>query len=180
MREINIPKFLQEFHGKKASLISMIFVYVNAIIFAIVVSYFVKSENLNLWKEILLFVIVADIAGGAIANFTTSTRQYYKENPKLQLPFLLLHIIHPVLLYILLPQFISFSIFMGVFTIISIVIIRLIAHLNDLKIISIFLFIIGNAILLLIPCEIQILRIIPILFFLKIILGFAVGVFQKK
>lgn len=180
MKSIYIPKYLQELHGKNASVTSLTLVYANAIIFGILISYFILPVELLFWKSFLLFVIVADIAGGAIANFTTSTRQYYRENKRLQLPFLLLHFLHPVLLFIILSDFLLFSILMGLFTFIALIIIRLLADNHDLNTIAVFLFIIGTTITLLLPSTFEFLKIIPVLFFLKLILGFAVGVFTKR
>jgi hypothetical protein len=180
MKSIIIPKLLHELHGKQASVLSLVLVYATALFFGCLVSIQIIPLALPAWKSILLFVIVADIAGGAIANFTTSTRQYYRENKRLQLPFLLLHILHPVLLFWVVPQFITVSILMGALTFVSVIIIRLLAHNHELKVISVFLFVVNCAIILLIPCTFDYLKIIPILFFLKLIMGFAVGVFSDK
>jgi len=180
MKDINIPKFLQELHGKKASATSLLLVYANALLMASLILYLIIPADLSVWKSILLFVLVADIAGGAIANFTFSTRQYYMDNTSLQLPFLSLHIIHPILLFVIFPQLLWFSVFMGLFTYVAVIIVRLLAQNQDLKIIAVLLVIIGSTITLLIPCHFEILKIIPILFFLKLILGFALGVFRKK
>jgi len=113
---IQIPKFLHELHGKQASVLSLVLVYANALLFGCLVSIHINLLSLPAWKSILLFVLVADIAAGAIANFTVSTRQYYRENTRLQLPYLSLHIIHPILLFVIFPHLLWFSLFMGVFT----------------------------------------------------------------
>jgi hypothetical protein len=180
MKTLNIPKLLHELHGKQASVLSLVLVYSTALLFGCVVSFQIIPLALPAWKSILLFVIVADIAGGAIANFTTSTRQYYRENKRLQLPFLLMHLLHPVLLFWVVPQFTTVSILMGALTFVSVIIIRLLAHNQELKVISVFLFVVNCTIILLIPCTFDYLKIIPILFFLKLIMGFAVGVFIDK
>jgi hypothetical protein len=180
MQSINIPKYLQELHGKQASVVSLVLVYANALIFAIVISYFIQPLDLTVWKSILLFIIVADIAGGAVANFTYSTRQYYRENHKLQIPFLLMHIIHPLFLFLLLPDFKLLFIFMGVFTFASVTIIKFLGQRNYSKFSALILFIIGTAITLLMPCSLDYLKMILILFYIKLIMGFAVGVFSKS
>ena len=89
MQSIKIPKYLQELHGKRSSLISLVLVYTNALLFALFFLYKIQPLDLAVWKNILLLILVADIAGGAVANFTTSTRKYYKDNKNLQFPFLL-------------------------------------------------------------------------------------------
>jgi hypothetical protein len=180
MTLIEIPKYLHELHGKQASVVSLVLVYSSALFFGIFISTIIQPLDLAVWKSILLFIIVADIAGGAIANFTTSTRQYYIENKHLQLPFLLMHIIHPFLLFLLIPNFLSFSIFMGLFILFALIILKILAHYIDLMAIAVFLFVIGITIILQLSCTFEFLKIIPILFFLKLILGFAVGVFSKE
>ena len=180
MQSINIPKYFHELHGKQASIVSLVLVYANAMFFGLFILYRIQPLELPTWKTILLFFIVADIAGGAVANFTTSTRQYYRENSQLQIPFLLMHIIHPVLLLLLLPDFQLLFIFMGLFTFVSVTIIKLLGHRNYSKISAVILFIIGTIIALFLPCSLGYLKIIPVLFFVKLILGYAVGVFSNK
>ena len=180
MQSINIPKYLQELHGKQASVVSLVLVYTTALFFGFFISTIIQPLDLAVWKSILLFIIVADIAGGAVANFTTSTRQYYRENKQLQIPFLLMHIIHPLLLILLLPDFQLLFIFMGVFTFISVSIIKLLGHRNYSKISVLILFIIGTSITLYISCSLDYIKIIPVLFFIKLIVGFAGGVFFKN
>ena len=180
MKSIHIPKYLQELHGKQASVVSLVLVYTTALFFGFFISTIIQPLDLAVWKSILLFIIVADIAGGAVANFTTSTRQYYRENKQLQIPFLLLHIIHPILLLLLLSDFQLLFVFMGVFTLVSVTIIKLLGHRKYSKIIALILFIFGTTITLLIPCSLDYLKIIPVLFFVKLILGFAGGVFLTK
>jgi hypothetical protein len=152
-------------------------VYTNALFFGIFISTIIQPLDLAVWKTILLFIIVADIAGGAVANFTTSTRQYYRENRQLQVPFLLIHIIHPLLLLLLLPDFQLLFFFMGVFTFTSITIIKFLGNRNYSKISAVLLFIIGTVLTLLIPCSLDYIKIIPVLFYIKLIVGFAGGVF---
>ena len=133
MKNIKIPKYLQELHGKQASVVSLVLVYSNALFFAIAISYLIQPLDLAVWKSILLFIIVADIAGGAVANFTTSTREYYRENKQLQVPFLLMHVIHPLLLLFLLRDFQKYFVFMGIFTFVSVTIIKFLGHKNYSK-----------------------------------------------
>ena len=68
---------------------------------------------------------------------------------------------------------------MGFFTFISVILIRLFAHNQELKSIAVFLFVIGTTLTFLFPYSFEVLKIIPIMFFLKLILGYAVGVFSK-
>lgn len=180
MQSISIPKYLQELHGKQASVVSLVLLYATALFFAIAITNLIQQLDLAIWKSILLFIIVADIAGGAVANFTTSTRQYYRENRQLQVPFLLMHLIHPALLLLLLPDFQLLFIYMWIFTFVTVTIIKLMGQRNYSKKIAIVLSIIGTVVTFLIPCSLDYLKIIPVLFFLKLIMGFAVGVFSKS
>jgi hypothetical protein len=173
-KQINIPKYFQELHGEKTSLFSLILVYFTSFINSLILTHYAIPEDFALWKTILFFIIVLDIAGGVIANFTNSTNQYYQEKSNLRIPFISLHIIHPTILYLLFPSDGILFIFMGVYTIASCFILNFIHGRELQRLIAVFLVTMGATLVFVIPSDIPVLRLLPILFFLKLILGFSV------
>jgi hypothetical protein len=173
-KEINIPKALQELHGRRTSLFSLILVYVCSLTITLIVSCYALPKGFPVWKTILFVLATLDIAGGVIANYTNSTNQYYQEKSNLRIPFICLHVIHPILFMILFPTDSTLFIFMGVYAIVSCFILNVIRNRENQRLIAVFLVTIGITIVFAIPCNINFLRLLPILFFLKLILGFSV------
>ena len=176
-KEINIPKSLQELHGKRTSLFSLILVYFSSLTISLIVTYYALPKNFPIWKTILFVVAIMDIGGGVIANFTNSTNQYYQNKSNLRIIFISLHVIHPILFIILFPTESTLFIFMGVYTLFSCFILNMIRVRETQRLIAVFLLTVGTIIIFAIPCNINFLRLLPILFFLKLILGFSVNHF---
>jgi hypothetical protein len=173
-KEINIPKALQELHGRRTSVFSLILVYVCSLTITLIVSCYAIPKGFPVWKTILFVLATMDIAGGVIANYTNSTNQYYQEKSNLRIPFIILHIIHPILFMILFPAESTLFIFMGGYALFSCFILNMIHVREAQRLIAVFLVTMGVTIVFAIHCDINFLRLLPILFFLKLILGFSV------
>lgn len=102
-KTISIPKSLHEFHGEESTIFSLILTYVSGIILASAVLLFYQFYDLTLWRQILLILICFDIGGGIVSNFTQGTREYYSKNRKRRWAFLSLHLLYPVLFYLIFP-----------------------------------------------------------------------------
>jgi hypothetical protein len=174
-KEITIPKILHEFHGTKASLFSIVLVYVTSIIISTIVVTNTLPDNFAVWKLVIFVIVVMDIAGGVIANFTNSTNRYYQDNAQLRIPFILLHAIQPILLCYLFPQEIIMFVFMGVYSLICCLVLNLLSRNETQRLFAIFLVIVGITIVFVLPTSIDFLRVLPVFFFLKLILGFSVN-----
>jgi hypothetical protein len=174
-KQINIPVYFQELHGKRTSVSSLILVYFSALTISLLVTHYAIPKGFPFWKIILFFIAVLDIGGGVIANFTDSTNQYYQEKSKLRIPFIILHIIHPALFCLLFPADSILFIFMGVYTLAGCFILNFIRDRELQRLIAVFFVAMGVTMVFIIPCDINILRVLPILFFLKLLLGFSVS-----
>jgi hypothetical protein len=179
-KEINIPKAFQELHGRRTSVFSLILVYVCSLIITLIVSCYAIPKGFPIWKTIVFIFATIDIAGGVIANFTNSTNRYYHDKSNLRIPFISLHVIHPILFMILFPTESTLFIFMGGFTLISCFILNMIRNQENQRLVAVFLVAVGVTIVFAIPCGINFLRVLPILFFLKLILGFSVKHFSNS
>jgi hypothetical protein len=178
-KEINIPKSFQEFHGKRTGLFSLILVYISAFSISVITLYYALPKEFPIWKTILFVILIMDIAGGVIANYTNSTNHYYQNKGNLRILFISLHAIHPILFIILFPTESTLFIFMGVYTLSSCFILNMLHVGESQRLMAVFFTVIGVSIIFAIPCDINFLRLLPILFFLKLILGFSVKHFSK-
>lgn len=92
MKTVKIPGFLRELHGELALLPELVLVYLMASAAGILTWF--TNASLSLIPRILAALILADVAGGVVANFTPSTRLYYRDRPRLRPVFLALHVLH--------------------------------------------------------------------------------------
>ena len=98
-KNISIPRWLQEFHGEKASLLSLTATYVAGSAVGLFV--YLSAEGLEGWQMALGVGLALDIGGGVVANFSASTTRYYLTRPRFRWIFITLHLAHPLLLWIL-------------------------------------------------------------------------------
>ena len=176
MKNIRIPKYLQDLHGKKTSLLILILTYLSGLVTATVITCFIaKQININMWRLTLTFILIADISGGIISNYSKSTRDYYSENSKKHVIFIFLHILQPFLFLIIFPELSGFFLFMGIYAISCCLAIYKIEDNEYKRVISSFMFIIGIMIIFIFKIPIEIVKIIPILFFVKLILAYSNG-----
>lgn len=175
MNKIKIPKILQELHGEESNLISLISTYLIGIVVTICLYFLLRESQIDLplWKEILFLLMSFDIGGGVIANFTEGTRKYYRDQLKKHTSFILLHILHGVAFIIIFNDLWLFFSFMTIFSILSCLFLVTIKDKESKRIVSALLFTVGVLIVFLIPCSIEFLRLVPVLFFTKLILGFS-------
>lgn len=96
---IHIPKFLHEVFGEAQSVGELLAI----ILFgvgggaALLVIFPEMTTDLPLGRSILAFLLIVDIAGGCIANFTRSTNNHYATRPPARLVFIAIHVHLPVL-----------------------------------------------------------------------------------
>ncbi|HKJ85015.1 MAG TPA: hypothetical protein VKA06_03010 [Spirochaetia bacterium] len=100
-RSVRVPRFLHELHGDQTTRFDLVLTYLVAIgtAFLIVLRPGTRPVATLWWEIAIVAIIGGDLAGGAVANFTTGTDRYYSARPKLRLVFLALHVLHPLILY---------------------------------------------------------------------------------
>ncbi|HCK64960.1 MAG TPA: hypothetical protein DHW49_01725 [Anaerolineae bacterium] len=120
MKIIKIPQFLHEVLGKESTLAELLMIFVTSIVGTLGLFFFTSIEwnQLSLWKIVLLFLLIFDILAGFIANLTFSTNQHYKENSKLRLVFIAIHI-QPLLFSFLLNDYFYICLIVWIYTLIT-------------------------------------------------------------
>ena len=119
MRKVQVPKFFHEILGKETTLMELMII----ILFTLIASSGVLIITANEWQVlkvyqiIVLVILMLDIYGGVIANFTYSTnKQYSSGSNKSRLIFLAIHI-QPIILTLVLGQFLIASLIVWSITI---------------------------------------------------------------
>lgn len=106
MKSIKIPSFLHEVFGKESTIIELTLTLVFAIFSTILLSIETYSEwqSFGIFQIVVILVMVFDISGGVIANFTFSTNNQYKESKRARLFFIAGHI-QPLILALVLKGY---------------------------------------------------------------------------
>ena len=173
-RRIKVPKYLCELHGEYPDIFTLIGTYLASIISGILVIVFTNNLGLSVWKSILLFVLYADVAGGVISNFSSSTKDYYRTKKSLRLPFILMHLIHPALFILLFPDFADYFIFVGLFTILACLILARIKQFEIQLTTALLLFLSGTCFSFCFKIPVNFLFSFAPLFMTKLIIGFSI------
>jgi hypothetical protein len=174
-KRIKVHKYLHELHGEYPDIFTLIGTYLAGIISGILVIVFTNNLGLPVWKSILLFILYADIAGGVISNFSSSTKDYYRTNKSYRLPFILMHLLHPALFILLFPDFADYFIYVGLFTIPACLIITGINQIEIQLTSALFLLLLGTSLSFCFKIPVNFLFSFAPLFMTKLIVGFSVN-----
>lgn len=103
MKTIKISKFLHEVLGKESAPAELVMIFITSSLSTLALFYFTREEwnQIPFWKVAILFLLIFDVSAGFIANLTLSTNNYYKENQKLRLIFITIHIQPLIFAYLL-------------------------------------------------------------------------------
>jgi hypothetical protein len=173
-KEIKIPKYLHELHGEKTKLSSLIMVYLCALLVGGLVLSQIIPLALPLWKTILAVIIFMDIGGGVVANLTSATNQYYQNHSNLRIPFLFLHIFHPLALLLIFPKNLLFLGLVLLFTLASSIGVNVLRNSELQQTLAALLVAVGVCLTFLAPVSPAFLFVFSPLFMVKLILGFSV------
>lgn len=164
-------------HGSSPTKNDLSFTYFVGLFGGVSVLFFYLNYNLAWWQLLILFLIAADIFGGVIANISLSTNEFYYKNRKLQVIFLLVHIVHILaLVYAFGLNLFSHLIFFLYLFFASVIVITL--HKKDFQKHVAISFVIFGIFLSTIYLQTFLAWFYPI-FMLKLIYGFSVKQSQK-
>lgn len=90
-RVVNIPKPLWKLHGKQTYKQDLVMTYLIAVIVMLV--NLRASNELVLWKVIVVAILSMDIGGGVVSNFTRGTINYYRESKLSPYLFIWFHLL---------------------------------------------------------------------------------------
>lgn len=175
-REIEVPRFLHEIHGERASPFAVALVYVTGVVFGVLALAFAWSRVAELpwWKSLLLFLVAADVSGGAVANFSRGTDAYYGGRPLLRWGFIFVHAAWPAVLFLFFDGRLAYWVFLYVYTVAAASVVNVIPQRERQEVAAAALLALGIVILLPLGLDVPFLAWFPPVFMTKIILAFAV------
>ncbi|MEM6723860.1 MAG: hypothetical protein AAF598_07460 [Bacteroidota bacterium] len=128
---------------------------------------------LPLWRSLLFLLMVLDIIAGAIANFTKSTQDHYRGDPRKRVTFLLMHFIHIGLL-ILAVGHLWYALALLVYTLIGAFIVNATSPLKQAEINAAVWVCLGCILFYVVVPPPTILMWLPAILLLKLVFAFAV------
>jgi hypothetical protein len=172
--EVGIGGPLRLIHGEKAPLLDILMVYAVAAVFGALalIFAFTRVNALPAWKAVILFVLAADVSGGAMAGFTAGTAEYYGGRPGLLRGFIFIHFFEPALLYLLFDGRLAYWIFLYVYTVAAASLVTLIPGRARRQVAAAAFVLIGIVILLPIGLSAPFLSWFGPVYMMKLILGF--------
>lgn len=182
MKTVAIPKLLHEVFGKKTTPVELGLVLAFAVGMSVVLLLFTSEEwsHLNYWRLLGIVLLLVDINGGVIANFTWSTNRHYRANRAARLLFIGIHV-QPILLALLFGDYYIPCLYVWVYTTIASLIVNALVHHPAQRTIGAVAASAGIAGLVLLAGSLpKILFITLIFFLLKVIFSFAVDHYAPR
>ena len=173
-KEITIPKALHELHGQKTRISTLGTVYLASFIVAGVAVHQILPGGLPAWKVLLVLILYLDIAGGVVANLSTSTNRFYQEKTQLRVGFILLHCLHPALFISVLPESWPYFVFVGIFTLASALLVNAFRDTEFQQNLAALLVVAGIAVSFTFDVPLAFFYSFAPFFMIKLIIGFAV------
>lgn len=181
MKKIKIPLFLKELFGEETVLEDLILILISSFLLTLFIVSVQWNEIslLSPFSLILVILIIFDIIGGNISNFTDGTNSYYAAHPEKRQIYILVHV-HPLILAFLVGSYWDVAAFVFLYSVISSFIVQRLWDCPSQKAIGAVFFMSGVAILLFISNEIPIYFVLALVFFLmKLIFSFSVNHSKK-
>lgn len=91
MKYFKTPEFLFEVLGEKQSVLEISCTLLFALLGSGII-YAVADIQINTWKTIVAYILIADVLAGCIANFSLGTNEYYSQRPKNRVIFIAIHV----------------------------------------------------------------------------------------
>ncbi len=113
MKKLKVPKIFHELHGEETNIAELLLIYGIALAAPAILYYTTRTglPELPRWRTFLLFIMVADLAGGIIANLTYGTTAFYEKKQWRKVVFILLHVAHPAIIWLLTKTQLPFLIY---------------------------------------------------------------------
>ncbi|MCH8531348.1 MAG: hypothetical protein LAT65_10895 [Saccharospirillum sp.] len=102
-REYPIPASLKEVLGARQSAGALLCIALLTVLAAIIWNHSMgpDSGSVGMWRLVLAWLLMLDIAAGAVANFTPGTNAFYAERPVWRWGFIAIHVHLPVVGWLL-------------------------------------------------------------------------------
>jgi len=176
MKYFKTPEFLFEVFGEKQSILEVSCVIVFAL-FGSWIIYCAADIQLNNYKAIIAYVLIADVLAGCIANFSFGTNEFYAQRPKNRIIFIAIHI-HILVIAWLLSEPMDTALIVWGFTIASSLIVNALNGKTIQSFIAANLMCYGIFMLIYLNLPIWFLM-VSMFFMIKVLFSFSVNHFNK-
>ncbi len=173
---MRVPRILHLLHGESATAFDLLLAYGVGAVFGVLALVFAWSrvEGLAWWKALLLFLVAADVSGGAVMCFAPGTDRYYASRAGLRWLFIFGHIVEPLLLFLLFGGRPGYWAFLYVYTVAAACLVNVMPDGGRQQATAVSLVVVGTVIALPIGLATPFLAWFGPVYMLKMILAFAV------
>lgn len=180
MKTYQIPSFFHDVFGEYQSAGSLlsIFLFGGGLTAALFIGYPEMTISLPLWRSALAFLLIFDIFAGCIANFTSSTSNFYAARKTNRVIFLAIHV-HILLVALLLQFELAYVIGIWLYTIAGAVIVNALIGKPSQRFVGGLLMCVGLGIMPTLPDLPAYMLVICMLFMVKVLYSFAVDHYSK-
>lgn len=181
MKQISIPSFLHDVFGEKQTVGSILTILLfGAFLTTLLCLVFPEFiTNLPLWRSALALLLIFDIFSGCIANFTSSTSNFYVNRRKNRIIFIMIHF-HNIIIALLLQIDLWSTVVVWAYTIVGAFIVNAFIKRDSQLFIAGFLLSLGLGVLPILEEMQPYMLTINSLFMLKVLFSFAVDHYRKE
>jgi hypothetical protein len=179
---VRIPRVFIELLGEEQRSVDLFIVGAFTLVMTVALGGLASSLLFSLvwWKIVLILLLIADISGGVVANFTRGTNDFYADRPRLRIIFLLIHV-QPLVIAWFINQNILPVLAVWGYTILAGFIVNAFAHHPSQPIVGVLLLSVGWLLLAFLAGSLPFLMTAVLgLFMLKLIYAFAVNHYEFR
>jgi membrane glycosyltransferase len=173
--KFKIHRLLRALFGLETTRLDLLAIVISALSFAALTLILNSNSDALDTKTIVLIILALDIGGGAVANFTTGTNNYYAESFQKRYLFVVFHLLQPSILIWIFPSELLAILGVSLFTLTSSIIVLNIKKQYNQRIVAITLLLLSLILSTLLSYTDQLIQIIMHFFSLKLILAFSVN-----
>lgn len=173
--KIKVHRLLRELFGLETTRFDLLAIIISAVSFAALTLILNSNSAALATKAIVLIILALDIGGGAVANFTTGTNNYYAESLQKRYLFVVFHLLQPSVLIWIFPNELLAILGVSIFTLTSSLIVLNIKKNYNQRIIAVTLLLLSLILSTILNYTDPLAQVIMQLFSVKLILAFSVN-----
>jgi hypothetical protein len=173
--KIKVHRSLRELFGRETSTFDLLAIVIGSVSLAGLTLWFKWNADFSVIKKTVLTILALDIGGGAVANFTTGTTNFYAESLRKRYLFVLFHLIQPSILIWIFPSELTAMLGVSLFTLISSIIVLNTKKQYHQRVVGITLLLLSFILTPLLNYTDSLAQLIMQFFSIKLILAFSVN-----
>lgn len=182
MKTVKVPKFFHELFGHVTTAIELVLIISFSVVSTLFV-FWINREHFSLFspvQAVVTFILLLDITGGIIANFSYGTNKVYQDSTNSRYLFIALHI-QPLIIALTLGKHWLLCFSVWIFTIVSALIVNQLVTHPAQRVIGATFLALGLGLLLQFASTIpSYLLILLVFYMMKVIYSFAVNHYVSR